>query len=75
MPSQAGAVFDISQNRPPVLPAFYQDLRGYDDQQIMVSPRKARFATGASSGDYVLSYFYDYPQPKAPSRKDFPMLE
>src|SRR5262245_4769316 len=67
MPSQAGEVFDIPQNYPRVLPVFYQDVRGYDDQQIMVLPRKARFATGVSSGAYVLSYFYDHPQPN----KDF----
>ncbi len=34
MPSQSG-VFDIPQNRPPVSHAFYQNMRGYGDQQIL----------------------------------------
>lgn len=67
MPSQTGAVFDIPQNRLSTLPAFYQDVRGYDDQQIRMVSRKARVVTGVHSGDCVLSYFYDHPQPN----KDF----
>ena len=33
MPSQTVVVFDIPQNRPSVLFRFYQDVRGYDNQQ------------------------------------------
>ena len=63
MPSQTEAVFDIPQSRPPVLSRFYQDVRGYDNQQVMISPPNAGLATGTRLGDYVLSYLYDYPQP------------
>ena len=63
MLNQFGTAFDIPENRPPDFSAFYQEVRGYKDQQIMTVPRKVRFATGTSSGDRVLSYFYDHPQP------------
>jgi len=66
MPSHVEAVFDIPQNRLSTPPAFYQDMRGYDDQQIRGVPRRTRLV-GAGAGGYVLAYVYDHPQPQ----KDF----
>ena len=63
MPSQAGAVFDIPQNLPSALTRLDQHMREYDDQQVMISPRKAGVATGARSDNWASSYFYDHPQP------------
>src|SRR5262245_50893822 len=63
MPSQAGAVFDIPKNLPSALIRLDQDIREYDDQQVVRAPRKAGVATGARSDNWALSYFYDHPQP------------
>ena len=63
MPSQAGVVFDIPQNFPSALTRLDQDIREYDDQQVVISPRKAGVATGARSNNWASSYFYDRPQP------------
>ncbi len=73
MPSQSG-VFDIPQNRPPVSHAFYQNMRGYGDQQIESLPRNIRFAIDTSAGDYVLSYLYAQPQPNKDSAKQLRAL-
>src|SRR5262245_40784693 len=63
MPSQAGAVFDIPQNLPSALTRLDQHMREYDDQQVMISPRKAGVATSARSNNWALFYYYDHPQP------------